>query len=644
MENHRTTPAAGAEPRPAAPARRAAPTWAAPAALGAVLLLAAALHGWALGSLGWGNTYYAAAVKSMGRDGTNFLFGSLDPAGVLTVDKPPAALWPQVVSTKVFGFHGWALLLPQVLEGVAAVLLLHRTVRRWAGEAAGLLAALVLTLTPVTVAINRDNNPDTLLVLLLVAAAYALTRALEAARAPDGRRATGWLCLCGALLGTGFLTKMLAAWMVVPAFAAAWLVGAGGRWAARLGRLLAAGAVLAVASLWWVVTVAAWPGDRPYIGGSTDGTAWDLVLGYNGLGRLTGASGGGAQSGGFGGEAGPGRLFNDQVAGQISWLLPVCAVALAVAAHRAVRWRRGPADGSTPPAAGWVLWGVWLVVAAAVFSTQRGVFHPYYTTQLAPAVAALSAGLAVTLARAHRRGSRRAPAVALATVVVTVGWAAAVIRRAPHWNGWLVWPVLAAGAVAAGLLLAVRRHRRAGTAGPAAAVAAVLLAPAVWTVTVPGTEQAMPGFNPVAGPAAGPPGEDATARLTPVQAKILRYVSARAGGERVTLAVERGASAAAPYLLGGGERVVAMGGFLGEDDAPSVAQLARWSAGGDLRYVLGPDRGAVGGPAFVRRTEWVAGHCARVPPSAYGAPPRPPSAPPSLGWLDDVVLYDCAPR
>ncbi|MDI5904972.1 MULTISPECIES: glycosyltransferase family 39 protein [Streptomyces] len=198
----------------------------------------------------------------MGQSWTNFLFGAFDPAGVVTVDKPPAALWPQVISSEIFGLHGWALILPQVLEGVAAVLVLHRIVRRWAGEGAALVAALVLTLTPITVAINRDNNPDTLLVLLLVSAAYALTRALQA----EGRAATWWLCASGFLIGCGFLTKMLAAWMVIPAFAVAWLVGGSGPWIPRVRRLLGAGAILAASSLWWVAMVAMvalWPGDRP---------------------------------------------------------------------------------------------------------------------------------------------------------------------------------------------------------------------------------------------------------------------------------------------------------------------------------------------------------------------------------------------
>ncbi|WP_405533856.1 glycosyltransferase family 39 protein [Streptomyces sp. NBC_00075] len=284
-ESHRTlsvTPVSGG---PSQTPPRSLPAWAAPAALGAILLVAAVLYGWALGSLGWGNSYYSAAVKSMGKSWTYFLFGSYDPAGVVTVDKPPAALWPQVITSKIFGLHGWALILPQVIEGVAGVFVLHRTVRRWAGEQAALLAAVVLTLTPITVAINRDNNPDTLLVLLLVSAAYALTRAL-AGRGPGG----DLVAVRERVPDRVRVPRQDARGLdgrprVRPRLARG---GGGGAWAARVWRLLTAGAVLAVSSLWWVVMVALWPGGRPYIGGSENGSAWDLVVGYNGLGRVFG--------------------------------------------------------------------------------------------------------------------------------------------------------------------------------------------------------------------------------------------------------------------------------------------------------------------------------------------------------------------
>ncbi|WP_433515264.1 ArnT family glycosyltransferase [Nonomuraea sp. CA-143628] len=680
------------------------PRWAAPAALAVILLLAAGLYGWALGSLGWGNSYYSAAVKSMGQSWTNFLFGAYDPAGVITVDKPPAALWPQVLSTKIFGLHGWAMILPQVLEGIATVFLLHRTVRLWAGEAAGLLAALVLTLTPITVAINRDNNPDTLLVLTLVAAAYFLTRAL---RATSGLR---WLCAAGFLIGLGFMTKMLAAWMVIPAFGAAWLVGARGPWLGRLGKLLIGGVVLVVSSLWWVAMVAFWPGNRPYIGGSTDGGAWDLVVGYNGLGRIFGGEGGFSIS--FGGAAGLGRLFNEQVGGQISWLLPLCGLALVLALAVAVlRWRGVTMPGEPLAAAGWVLWGTWLVVCGLVFATQKGIFHPYYTTQLAPAVAAVTAGFATTLARAHRAGARWALPLGAGTVAVTTAWAYVVIGRVPSWNGWVAWLVGAAG-VAGIVLLLLAGRRRLLPAGrpqllPAAvgvAVLAVLSGPAAWAVSVPGSTSMMGGANPTAGPPTMPFGQGAGgggpaqggfelpegmqlppgtklpegmelpqgmqlpegfpggfpggnggmpsgfpgsgAELTPDQRKILDYAVKNSGSARIKLATEGGAMFASTFILNSDATVIGMGGFIGIDDAPTVQQLKDWTSSGQLRFVLGSGRGGFGammGGASTHRSQWLKENCGEVPAAAYGENPTAstPSSPMTGGG---TTLYDCAAK
>ncbi|WP_416971119.1 glycosyltransferase family 39 protein [Streptomyces sp. 4F14] len=675
------------------------------AALAAILLTAALLYGWALGSLGWGNSYYSAAVKSMGLDWTNFLFGSFDPAGVVTVDKPPAALWPQVLSSKVFGLHGWALILPQVLEGVAAVFVLHRTVRRWAGEGTALLAALVLTLTPVTVAINRNNNPDTLLVLLLVTAAYALTRALQA---EPGRRATGWLCASGFLVGCGFLTKMTAAWMVLPAFAAAWLTGAGGPWLSRLRPLLAAGAVCAVSSLWWVALVARWPGERPAIGGSADGGAWDLVIGHNGLGRLLGGSaggGGGNNLGGlFGSDPGPLRLFGDQVAGQIGWLLPVSVVALAVAVAGAVLRRRGggPA-GKRLPGSGWVLWGTWLLVCGLVFSTQEGSFHAYYTTQLAPPVAALSAALVTALVRAHRAGARWALPVGTGTVLTTAAWAVAVIRRVPSWHGWLGWVVAALGVTAVALLITAARKPRLSAAALAGSVLALLLAPGAWAVSVPAGPAPVVGAAP---PSAGPaptgkglrhglgalggvgslpgssdgsgsgPGGDGTSdnnpgskgdggrpggvdgaggsggadslgapgglggtSLSAGQRRILAYATHHARGARIPLAVDGGAVAVAAYILDTDATVIGLGGFLGTDHAPSPRRLAEWTGAGDLRYVLDSPGGV---DALLGDKDGPAAQRAKW--FTENCAEVPPKKYGGTGTKGGTTLYDCAPN
>ncbi|MBB5781387.1 ArnT family glycosyltransferase [Nonomuraea jabiensis] len=690
-----------------------------PYALSAICVLAALLYGWSFWTWGWGNTYYSAAVKSMSTSVTTFLFGSFDPAGVFTVDKPPMALWPQVFSTWIFGYHGWALLLPQAVEGVAAVFLLHRTVRRWAGDGAGLIAALVLALTPVTVAINRDNNPDTLLVLFLVAAAYALTRALEAGIAP--RRATGWLMLAAFLIGCGFTTKMLAAWVCLPAFLLAYLFGTSAPWRRRIGDLAAAGGVLLAGSLWWVALVDLWPGEKPYIGGSTDGTALDLVLGYNGLGRILGGGLGGGFGGGgpgglpqlpgggelpdmpggfpfpgsngepptsyagspapygdfpmpsggigglFGGPAGPARMFDDAVGDQVSWLLPLALlIILAVAVLAVLARRRGTA---IVPAVrgGWLLWSGWLLVNAVVFSFASGIFHSYYTTMLAPAMAALIGAGTVWLARRREGALAGAGAVA-----VTAAWAWVLISRDPSWNGWLRYAVPAAAVAAIAFLLLVTRRGRPGPAVAAAVLIPSLLAPATWSLAYAfGPPETNP-TNPTAGPRGafggmpfaagrdgsggmpgagrqdgsnGPPGSGRQdgpggwmpgfgsggpmgggpmgggSELSAEQRKILDYAVAHSGGARIKLAVNSPAMATAAYIMNSDATVIGMGGFIGSDPAPTAEQLDRWVKAGELRYVLngsGLERMMAGQGSGASRTTWITSTCKAVPASEYG--------------------------
>ncbi|MEU6716551.1 glycosyltransferase family 39 protein [Nonomuraea sp. NPDC046802] len=664
-------------------------------ALSAICVLAALLYAWSFWTWGWGNTYYSAAVKSMSASLTTFLFGSFDPAGVFTVDKPPMALWPQVVSTWIFGYHGWALLLPQAVEGVAAVFLLHRTVRRWAGEGAGLIAALVLAVTPVTVAINRDNNPDTLLVLFLVAAAYALTRALEAGIAP--RRATRWLLLAAFLIGCGFTTKMLAAWVCLPAFLLAYLFGTSAPWRRRVGGLAAAGGVLLVSSLWWVALVDLWPGAKPYIGGSTDGTALDLVLGYNGLGRIFGSGGtggmpqmpgggempdmpggfefpgsngepptsyagspapsgdfsmpgGGGFGGMFGGPAGPARMFDDAVGGQVSWLLPLALlIVLAVAVLAVVARGRGMA---IVPAVrgGWLLWSGWLLVNAVVFSFASGIFHSYYTTMLVPAMAALIGAGTVWLAR-HRKGAL----AAAGAVAVTAAWAWVLISRDTSWNGWLRYAVLAAAVAAIAFLLIVMRRGRPGPAVAAAVLVPALLAPATWSLAYAFGPPETNTTNPTAGPrgtfggmpsaagrrgSGGMPGADRRggssgrmpgfggggpmgggAELSAEQRKILDYTVANSGGARIKLAVNAPAMGSASYIMNSDATVIGMGGFMGSDPAPTAEQLDRWVKAGELRYVLsgsGQERMMGGQGSGASRTTWITSTCEAVPASEYG--------------------------
>ena len=408
-------------------------------ALAALLAGTAVLYLWNLGASGWANSYYAAAVQAMTKNWTAFFFASLDAGNIVTVDKPPASLWVMALSARIFGFSSWSMLVPQALMGVATVALLYAAVRRVAGPGAGLLAGTAMALTPVAALMFRFNNPDALLVLLLVAAAYATIRATENA-------STRWLVFAGALIGAAFLTKMMQAFVVVPALALAYLVAAPTGFWRRVRQLLAAGVAIVVAAGWWVAIAELWPASsRPYIGGSQGNSVLELTFGYNGLGRIFGgeggprrgrrarrpgrrglcrsrrvpaagsrapggrvqpggvagggAYGGGASPaarspagagaavgspGGFGGQAGITRMFGESVGAQAAWLLPA-ALLLLVAGLWLVR--RAPRTDRLR--ASLLLWGAWTVVTALVFSFAQGIFHPYYTVALAPGIAAL---------------------------------------------------------------------------------------------------------------------------------------------------------------------------------------------------------------------------------------------------------------
>ncbi|MGO9822723.1 MAG: ArnT family glycosyltransferase, partial [Solirubrobacteraceae bacterium] len=361
--------------------RRLQAAWVRPALIG-LLAATAVAYLWNLTASGDANSFYAAAVEAGTKSWKAFLFGSLDSSNFITVDKPPASLWVMALSGRIFGFSSFSMLAPQVLEGVAAVGLLYAGVKRWFGPGAGLLAGALLACTPVAALMFRFNNPDALLVCLLVAAAYCLVRALE-------RASTRWILAVGALIGFAFLAKMLQAFLVLPGFALVYVVAAPTGLRRRIGQLLAGGLAIVVSAGWWVAAVALWPvGSRPMIDGSPDNNIFNLILGYNGLGRIFGASGtaGGGGGANFSGPASLVRLFDDLMGGQASWLLPAALLALAVGLWST---RRAPRTDRTRAAL--LLWGGWLVVSGLVFSLSTGVIHTYYTVALAPAIAALVA-------------------------------------------------------------------------------------------------------------------------------------------------------------------------------------------------------------------------------------------------------------
>jgi 4-amino-4-deoxy-L-arabinose transferase-like glycosyltransferase len=471
------------------------PRWARPGLLG-LLAAAAILYTAGLSRNGWANDFYSAAVQAGATSWKAFFFGSFDSSNFITVDKTPASLWVMELSVRVFGLNSWSVLLPQAAEGVAAVGLLYAAVRRWAGPAAGLLAGAALACTPVATLMFRFNNPDALLVLLMTAAAYAMVRAIESGR-------TRWLVLAGALLGFGFLTKMLQAFLVLPGFVLVYLVAGPPRLLRRCAQLLAGGVALLVAAGWWVAAVMLTPAaDRPYVGGSTNNSVLQLALGYNGLGRLdgneTGSVGPGAGRGGsaaFSGAAGLGRLFGADMGSQISWLLPAALIALAGLLW--LTWRRPRTDRLRAAA---LLWGGWLLVTGLVFSYMNGIIHPYYTVALAPAIAALVGIGAVVAWRA-----RAALAVRLAlaaTVLVTTWWAYSLLDRSASWLPWLRVVVVACGLAAAAVIVAERwvgGSDRAvlGTVLPLALIAG-LAGPLAYSLNTAAT--AHTGALPTAGP------------------------------------------------------------------------------------------------------------------------------------------------
>ncbi|MEU6303197.1 ArnT family glycosyltransferase [Streptomyces chartreusis] len=494
-------PTVTADAPPPAPHRAPpdrAPRWSLPALI-AILILAAVLYSWNLSGSGL-NSFYSAAVLSGTQSWKAWFFGSLDAGNFLTVDKPPFALMVMGLSCRVFGYGTWQMMLPMILLALATIWIVHASVKRVWGHGAATVAALVLALTPITVAINRDNNPDTLLVFLMAGGAALALRAVH-----NGRL----LPLVGSAVcfGLAFNTKMLQGYIALPAVFAVYLYAAKPGLLKRIVNLLIAGVALAVSSFWWAAAVSLVPADdRPYIGGSTDGTAWDLIMGYNGLGRILGGEGngggGGGGGGGFSGTAGIGRLFNDVLGGQISWLIPFAAIACAGGLLL-----RGRAPRTDPTRAALLLWGGWTALHYLTFAMAEGTMHPYYTTALAPGIAALCGGGGVMLLRAFR-SDRRWAWVLPAGLTVTAVWAVVLLRRASGWNTWL-WPAVAVVMALAivGLLVfrsATGLRVRLLAASVAAAVVAAVAGPAAYAWSVPsGSGGGMGGTNPTAGPSTG---------------------------------------------------------------------------------------------------------------------------------------------
>ncbi|WP_454791330.1 ArnT family glycosyltransferase [Mycolicibacterium lutetiense] len=587
------------------------PRWIRPA-YWALLAGTAVLYLWGLGSSGWANSYYAAAAQAGTQSWKAWLFGSLDAGNAITVDKPPAAMWAMGLSGRLFGFNEFTMLLPQALMGVGAVALLYATVRRTSGPGAALIAGAALALTPVAASMFRYNNPDALLVLLLVLAAYFMVRAVGPVSA---RASAGWVALAGCALGFAFLTKMLQAFLIVPGLALMFLVAAPvvGVWK-RLGTLLIGAATMIVSSGWYIALVALWPPDsRPYIAGSTDNSLLQLAFGYNGLQRILGREGPGPGNGPgpggpgggpgfghgpggganlmFGGDPGIGRMFGMSMGTEASWLLPAALLGLVAALWLTRRTAR-----TASLRAGLLMWGGWLLVTAVVFSFMDGIIHPYYTVALAPAVAALVGISVVELWRVRARLAARA---VLAVMLAGTGvWAFVLLDRTPDWLPALRWIVLI-GSVLTAVALAFVAHRpgKLPVVGLAAVVFGLAATGAYSIETVAKVHGGGPmatsgpnrdmGFGGPGGPG-GPP--DFGRADDPALAELI------AGTDGRWAAASVGSMLVSDLELKTGESLMAIGGFTGSDNSPTLTQFQQYVADGQVRYFLDRPAGGRGGP------------------------------------------------
>ena len=593
----------------------------------ALVALAAFLNLWRLSQNGWANLFYSAADRAMSSSWHNFWYASLDPTGVMTIDKPPLAVWVQSLSVRMFGYHPLSVLVPQALMGVLTVALVYDLTRRRFGRVAGFVAGVVLATTPITVAVSRHNNPDALLALCAVAAVWCTVRALE-------RGAAWWLVAAGAWVGLGFETKMGAVLVVIPGLALAWLwLAPNGRLRA-VGELLAAGVAAAVVGLAWPFSMALTPPrDRPWISGTADNSIWSLITSYNGLGRVTGQVGGPGlftaprTAWVFGGAPGPLRLLNQSLGVQAGWFAGV-AVAGAAAIAIACRMRRRDGRSSWVIAVG----GAFLAIAV-VFSTARGIFHPYYVSLLAPFTAALAGAGVVQVVRAGGLARVLAPLALVAGVAAEV----AVIDQSPTQPAWLV-PVLLVGALVVGALLVALTNVRVRALLVALALVGLLAAPAAAAVETLGHRTS--GTFPAGGPTGVVVARlraTTSARLRLRRrldrlelAAVLGYIRKHGGGP---LGV-RSQSQAAEAIVTGNAQVAGLGGWSGLETRMSPSwfgsavrrRQVRWVMfNGTLRLIPGRRIGVT----MLLRT--VAATCHRVPPAAYTGRVR----------IARGALYDC---
>ncbi|WP_379969379.1 glycosyltransferase family 39 protein [Ectobacillus sp. sgz5001026] len=627
------------------------------------------------------NTYYTVAVKSMLTSFHNFFFVSYDPAGFITVDKPPVALWIQALSAAIFGVNDFSVILPEALAGVVSVWLLYRIVKPKFGRSSALLSSLTLACTPIFVAVVRTNNVDSILIVTLLLATMALMKAVE-------KQKLSWLIVSVMLVGIGFNVKMLQAYMVLPAFYLFYLFAVKTSWKKKIAQLAIATVVLAAVSLSWAVVVDSISKDnRPYIGSSQTNSVLELAFGYNGISRLTGDKGnqpkkndqaiqgqldfgnampngnnpvqsgtnsfsppGGQGMGGmFGtGKAGVLRLFQKELSGQASWLLPFVLFTV-IGVFASLKSKRELTMQQYFTA----FWALWLLPMLVFFSIAQ-FFHQYYLSMMGPAIAALTGigWTALWKLYKEKQGWMLLPGA----IFITSVFEAIIIyeNSSAIAVGWMIVP-LGLGIILSGLLIFLKEREKAAYYTSLAGVLSLLIFPFVWTmwtvlgggnstlpVAGPSTQQNFMRGGPIGEMPPGGPGSvqngssmkerfdngegrpnrggqgfargNMPGRGTQVNQKLLTYLENNYTGETFLYATESSQEAGST-MLNTNYAVMAMGGFSGSDPALSVSKLEYMLKEGQVKYFLISGQGR--GNQEV--TKWITSHCKEVPSSEWQA-------------------------
>jgi 4-amino-4-deoxy-L-arabinose transferase-like glycosyltransferase len=591
------------------------PAWARPALL-AIAAVAAVAYAWGMAGASV-ESFYGAAARSMSESWHDFIFGAFDPAGTVTVDKLPGDLWVQALSLRVFGFHIWALVLPQVVEGVLTILVLYRAVRRLAGPVAGLAAAAVLAVTPITVLLSRGNVSDSLLILLLVLAADATSAALVSGSLRQ-------LLLAGVWVGLAFQAKMIQAWLALPALAAAYLLAApAARLRTRCAHVALAGLVTAVVSLSWMTAVSLVPAqDRPYVDGSGNDSVYTQVFDYNGLGRLTGnwpkiagppspivaaavKSGQTLSAETFGIKASWHRLLGGPFAADAGWLLPAAvAGALGVLISRRRQDRRDPLRAAV------VLWGGWWVILAVFFSVGT-YLNSYYVAALVPAVAALcGTGLAACGPGPWPARTRQ---IVTGTVLACAGYGAYLMSGTAAGPVVLTVVALVLAVAAAAQLLLPASGRAGHLTAVAFAGAAVLLLPAA--ASVAGVVSGLGPFDTPFESSALVQRSHALAANVPKLTQTIQHLELQTVSGDALFAADT-SGLVQNFILYSGREVLPIGGYLGNVPAPTLATLQADINRGYVEVFILPVSPSGSDP----RVHWLESHCVQEPQAPRASP------------------------